>query len=326
MMNLTTLASLAGVSVSTVSKAFSGSAEISEETRERIFALAKKHGCYDRYNKNKFSKKVIAVLVPELKSSFYSATVTMLYEEIMRAGGVMICSSYDFMEERKVELYHYFGSYCKADGILIVDSCRKLKNPQHIPTIALFSNRCVHPDIDIIPAYMDHAIEAAILHLKENGHKDIGFVGERNTKHKVEMFQEAMRHAGLPLQNRRIKTSDRRFEEAGTHAVEEWLSEGELPTAILAAYDNIAIGVIKALTGHGIRVPEEVSVIGMDDISVAPYLETSLSTIHMYGPETCHYAVELLMKKLDHPFYIDPEPKTFAATFIPRASSGPCPK
>ncbi len=325
-MNLTALASLAGVSVSTVSKAFSGSSEISEETRERIFTLAKAQGCYDRYNKNKFSKKVIAVLVPELKSSFYSAIVPLLDGEIAAAGGVMICASYNFSEDRKAELFHYFGSYCKADGILLVDSCKKLKNPQHIPAIALYSDRKLHPEIDMIPAYLNDAILAAILHLKEHGHKDIGFVGEINTEHKVELFRSAMRHAGLPLQNSRIKTSQYRFEEAGTQAVEEWLAEDSLPTAILAAYDNIAIGLIKALTGHGIRVPEQVSVIGMDDISVAPYLETSLSTIRLYGPETCRYAVELMMKKLDHPFYTDPEPKVFAAAFIPRSSSGPCPK
>lgn len=95
-MNLETLAKLAEVSVGTVSKAFSGSKEISEDTKERIFALAKEHGCFDKYNKNRFDKKVIAVICPELNSEYYSATVTLLNREITLRGGIMSVSTTDF--------------------------------------------------------------------------------------------------------------------------------------------------------------------------------------------------------------------------------------
>ncbi len=324
-MNLTTLASLAGVSVSTVSKAFSGSSEISEETKEKIFALARQHDCFDRYNKNKFSKRVIAVLVPELRSSFYANVTTRLYEEITALGGVMICSSYEFSEERKAELFHYFASYCKADGILIVGACKRLKNPFHVPAVALFAEE-KNPHIDTVPEPLYPAIEDAVLHFKANGHQNIGYAGETFTANTQKQFRAALRRAGIPVQERLIKTSPLRFEEAGIQIAEEWLAEGTLPTAVFAAYDNIAIGVIKALSRHGISVPEQVSVVGIDNISVGSYLQTSLSTIGTHTPEICHYAVELLMKKLEHPFYTDPEPKSFAAEFIPRASSGPCPK
>ena len=64
-MNLSNIAKKAGVSVSTVSKAFSGSREIGEATRQRIFDIARAEGCFDKYNKNPFSKPVIAVICPE---------------------------------------------------------------------------------------------------------------------------------------------------------------------------------------------------------------------------------------------------------------------
>ena len=68
-MNLETLAKLAEVSVGTVSKAFSGSKEISEDTKDRIFALAKEHGCFDKYNKNRFEKRWWPCFVPKSKAN-----------------------------------------------------------------------------------------------------------------------------------------------------------------------------------------------------------------------------------------------------------------
>ena len=100
-MNLNTLAKLCGVSAATVSKAFSGSEEISEDTRNKIFEIAKQHGVYDRYNKNKYDKKVIAVICPELNSDYYNKYVTLLDKEITALGGIMTVSVSNFDADRE---------------------------------------------------------------------------------------------------------------------------------------------------------------------------------------------------------------------------------
>ena len=103
-MTLTKLAELTGVSVSTVSKAFSGSPDIGKETRERIFQIAKEQGCFDKYNKHRFEKKIIAVLCPELGSDLYSETVNCLMKYIEEAGALMTLSVTGFDAEREKEL------------------------------------------------------------------------------------------------------------------------------------------------------------------------------------------------------------------------------
>ena len=320
-MNLNTLAKLAGVSVGTVSKAFSGSPDISAETKDRILSLAREYGCFDKYNKNKFSKKVIAVICPELNSDYYNAFITLLNDEIRKQGNIMTVSVSEFSAERERELFAYYSSYCKADGIIVVNPHDTIDNPLMIPAVAI-GPEAVGEHIDAIHSTMALAIDNAIAYLKENGHTDIGFVGEELTVGKLLHFEEAMQKQGLPVKEQRIKISTERFELAGVGAVEEWLAEGSLPTAILAAYDYIAIGVIKRLRQNGIRVPEDISVIGMDDIAHAPYLETSLSSIRTHADDACRIAVRLIEKKIENPYYSAREKITVSSEFIPRASSG----
>ncbi len=323
-MNLNTLAKLAGVSVATVSKAFSGSDEIKKETRERIFSLARDLGCFDKYNKNKFDKKIIAVICPELNSDYYNAFITILNRQISQQGGIMTVSVNDFSAEREAELFAYYSSYCKADGIIIVGSHGEVKNPFMIPAVAISTAKECE-NIDAIHLNISTAIEDAILYLKNLGHTDIGFAGESLTVGKATLFTEAMEKAGLPIRDEWIKICDQRFEQAGIQAFDAWMAEGKLPTAILAAYDYIAVGLIKSLRHKGLSVPEDCSVIGIDDIPIGPYLETSLSTIRTHTENICRTAVELIMKKLNNQYYQTHQTITFYSEFIPRESCGPAP-
>ena len=315
------IAKLAECSVSTVSKAFSGSDEISETTRERIFSIAKEHGVFDKYNKNKFKKKVIAVICPEIISNYYSVLISILNREIESRGCLMALSVSNFDGDRIKELFSYYTSYCNADGIIVISAKGELKNPTRIPAVLLASKERIE-GFDSISMNFEVAIDKAIDYLKEMGHTKIGFAGEKLTLSKQRSFEKAMRKAVLPLHQSWLKVSNKRFEDAGTEIAREWLSDGDLPTAILVAYDYIAIGLIQTLKENGIRVPEDVSVIGMDDISIAPYLETPLSSIRSHHDEACKQAVELIMKKLDNPYYTTNEIIKINTEFIPRGSSG----
>lgn len=209
-MNLETLAKLAEVSVGTVSKAFSGSKEISEDTKDRIFALAKEHGCFDKYNKNRFEKKVVAVLCPEIKSEYYTTIATLLERQITSHGGIMLLSTTEFSEEREMTLFSYYASYCKADGIITINQSAAIDNTFHVPAVAILptGNAVKSKNIDCIVSDKPNAIEQAIAYLKGLGHTQIGFVGEYLTMAKLDSFKTALRKCGLSVEERFVGISE----------------------------------------------------------------------------------------------------------------------
>lgn len=320
-MTLSKLAELAGVSVSTVSKAFSDRPDVGRETKERIFALAKAHGCFDRYNKNKFEKRMIAVLCPEIISEYYSAMVNCLMAHIEAHGGLMTLGVTNFDEARERELYTYYSSYCKADGIIVVGSCSPMRNEALVPTVTIGAKQA-WCGMENLSVEEEGAMMDAISHLKLLGHRRIGFVGEELTMGKLELFKGCMRQLGLPVHARYLGVSKERFEQGGADIVRGWLQREDMPTAIVAAYDYMAIGAIKELRNQGYLVPQDVSVIGMDDITLAPYLETSLSSICYPKEELCREAVALIMSKNDNQHFRVRQSVKVAMRFIPRGSTG----
>jgi DNA-binding LacI/PurR family transcriptional regulator len=318
-MTLSKLAELAGVSVSTVSKAFSERPDVGKETRERIFSIAKEQGCFDKYNKNKFQKKIIAVLCPELGSDHYSSTINCLMKYIEKAGAMMTLSVTNFDASREQELYTYYSAYGKADGIIMIGLFGDQYGELLVPTVVMESKQ-KWKEVDKVYFSSENAMHDALSALKALGHTEIGFAGESLTKSKQKIFQSAARELAISMNESSIKTSQNRFEDAGEDCVRAWLDEGTLPTAIVAAYDDIAIGVMKELYQNGYRVPEDVSVVGMDDITVSTFLEPSLSSIHFPKEEICREAVALIIKKIENQYYRSRHTTVIPTRFIPRDS------
>ena len=322
-MKIKNLADLAGVSPSTVSKAFSGSHEVSEATRERIFAIAREQGVFEKYDKNRFCKRVIAVICPEINSDYYNAVVTQFKKEIEARGAIMLLSINDFSSEKLEEVYSYYTAYAKVDGVILFSARLRAVDPGVllIPTVCYTQST---DEIAVDAVRVDHhpALREAILDLKRQGPERIGFAGEPLTKGRQRDFCDVMHEVGLVPYQKYCKVSDARFEEAGARMMHEWIREGDMPTAIIAAYDYIALGILRVLHEEGLRVPEDVAVIGYDDIPRAPYLSPSLSSIQTPIEESCRLTVELMMKKIDDHYYFSSKDTVLSAQYIPRESSG----
>ncbi len=318
-MTLQKLAELAGVSVSTVSKAFSDSREISKETKEQILTLAKTHGCFEKYYKGKFGKQLVAVICPEIRGEFYADFAADLSDKIEERGGMMLLSVSGFNAEREEELIRYYSSFGHCDGIVLVSGSSRLKTEPNIPIVQIGgkykTGKADYIDIDIA-AGIDRAVE----YLKENGHRKIGYIGERLTTSKHRLFCEAMRKNALRVTEEYMVNSNQRFQIAGFDAMKQLMELENRPTAVIAAYDYMAIGALRYTQMAGIKIPEDVSIVGMNNVSASAYLDVPLTTIVSYPQELCEIAVDLIFKKMENRFYFARQDITLKGRLIVRDS------
>ena len=302
-MTLEKLATLAGVSLGTVSKAFSGSKEISEKTKQKIFSIAKQTGCYTKYMKVDFDKKIVAVIIPELKSAYYVDIAVYLEDALKNNGFLTVFCSSNFNEKTELDFIEYFNAKKSCDGIIMVNSRCSIPKDVSFPVVVIGSTTASGKNVDRISFDFLSGLDKAIRHLKENGHTKIAFLGENFTKSKEELFKVAMTKNRLHINSDYIIRSSKRFEQAGMDDAERIFSLPTPPTAVIAAYDYIALGAIKYAKEHGKNIPDDLSIIGMDDISMSSHSSIDLSSIKSNVKEVCDIAIDLLLKKIESKFF-----------------------
>ncbi len=317
-MTMRELAKLANVSVSAVSKAFHDANDVSAETKAHIFEIAKKHGCYGKFYKGRFSKKVIAIICAELNSGHYSDFVTRLQQFIERSGNIAVVSSDHFDADTQEELIDYYASYIHVDGIFVFGLKTNVKRGYDIPIVALFSS--VDTTVDSVRINMEGAMRDAFDLLYKLGHRNFAFIGEKLTKSTSELFDRIGK--GYKDISAHMICTPERFQLSGESGIKQLLAQNNRITAIICAYDEIAFGAIKELKRNGISVPEDISVIGIDNIHATAYTETSLTTIDMNPDEICMIAWDLLQKKQENKYYKNRQEIVLSSKLIVRESVG----
>lgn len=317
-MTMRELAKIANVSVSTVSKAFHDAQDVSPETKRYIFQLAKKHGCYGKFYKERFSKPVIAILCPELISNYYVSFVEKLQDLIEQNCGVAVISTFHFDNAKQEELIEYYASYLHVDGIITCGLMVPLKKGYDIPIVSLFSS--IDKNVDAVKSDIATGMKQAFERLHSLGHRHIAFIGETLTSSKRDCFSETA--LSFPDVHTYFFTSRERFEKAGQIGIRNLLKENSPVTAIICAYDDIAIGVIKELKENGFSVPKDFSVIGIDNIHAAAYFEPTLTSIDVHADEMCAVVWNLLSQKQKNKFFHSRQKIIISTDLVVRESIG----
>lgn len=298
MLTLTKLAKLAHVSVSTASKAFSMSSEVNEQTRDEIFRIAKEHGCFKKFYNAKYPRFVVALVCPEFRGRYYSRMVARLQELFADADCEVCVASTRFSGESKKELLNYYHDYTNVDGILTIDSGSVIDRKYEIPIVALSCSRIRDADASITFGFED-AIAQIVEHFCSAGVREIGYLGEKYTRYREDVLRAALEQRGIS--EMKTFTVESRFEMGGYKGMEQILAlpPQERPRAVVCGYAHLAVGAIRCAYDHGLSVPGDIAIVGMDDIPEADYLIPTLASVDNHMEEVCQAAVEAMMDLLN---------------------------
>lgn len=279
-MTLTELARLANVSISTASKAFSGNGDVSEETREHVFEVARGLGCFKQFYNAKYPRTLVALLFPETRSRYYMESCDRLQSALEAVNCDSAVASFEFSAEKLGRLLQYYDLYASADAAVIVDNPEDFRMPKTaIPVVKVMGES--DPSDPAIPSIVlswSPAFRELLSSYVSRGVRpdEIAFIGERETRDKLSGFRQILRELNAPP---RCVVTEKRFAEGGYEAMERLYAEGPLPRAVICAYDYMAFGAIRCVADHGGRVPDDVAVVGMNDLPEAAYSIPRLATI-----------------------------------------------
>lgn len=307
MPTLNDIAKIAGVNVSTVSKAINGSKEISKETADRVIRIAQELNYKSNKSTSVLSGKgsnIVGIISPEICSSYYTVIVGEAQKLLYKNGYSMLAAFSDFDANNEIKLLHIMMGK-RLDGIILIraftenktEELDELSNKNNIPIVQIahsFANSYDGFTIDD-----EYGVSLAVEHLISLGHKKIGFVGDKLSISRMKYYRRCMEQAGLPCDDRMIKVGEERFEQGGYLRMNELLDTGAVPTAVVASYDNIAIGAIYAARERGFLVPEDISFTGIDDVNSARFLKKPLTTVTVPVDELGQFAAKKLLKKMN---------------------------
>ncbi len=297
MVTLSKIAKLANVSLSTASKAFSGSAEVNEETREMIFRTAKEHGCFQKFYNVKYPKLVLAVIVPEFDSVYYTRYLSAIQTHLDKNAWEISVSTTNFDPDTERQLLDYYYKHANADGIIVIGGRTSPEEQYEVPVVFVEPSTEQHYGVTI-SCNMYPALQEALAYLRDNAVTTVGFLGEALTGKKQRKCLEYAEALDLQTNPQWVQVSEARFAPGGYGAMKKMIAAGTLPRAVVCAYDYMAMGAIRCLADHGYRVPEDVAVLGFDDIPESKYYNPPLASISNCTEQVCALAAAAIEKQL----------------------------
>ncbi|MCO6009428.1 LacI family transcriptional regulator [Actinoallomurus purpureus] len=292
------VARAAGVSVSTVSRAFTVPDLVKDETRQHVLQTAERLG----YRPNRAARGLITgktgnfgVIVPDLSNPFFPTVLKGVQARAREADYAVFLADCDENATEEIALVQAMAK--QVDGVIL---CSSRMSPNQLERVVgttslVFINRQVrdHPTVLMGAA---GGMRQAIDHLAALGHRRVAFLnGPKASWSNRERRRGLRQSARYDMEIVELGPFAPRF-EGGPHAADLAIAEGV--TAIIAFNDLLALGVMSRLADRGIAVPDEMSVVGFDDIPMAGMATPPLTTVAMQNERAGRAAVDLLVNLL----------------------------
>ncbi|KAA9338453.1 LacI family transcriptional regulator [Hymenobacter busanensis] len=333
--SITDLARTLGMSISTVSRALAGHAEVSEATKQRVRQLAEEL----HYQPNQLAaalrrgrSNTLGVLVPHITGHFFPEVVNGIAVEASKAGyNVMICQSNEDVEQEKKNLELLMNA--QVEGILV----------SHANTTLDFAHFDAVNKLDIPLVFFDRVVEgmqghhvgsvvlddyagayAVVSHLIEQGCRRIAhFSGPLHVninRNRHQGYLDALTDHHVPVIEDLTCFFDLNL-ETGAVAMRELLQSAELPDAVFASNDLAAAGAMQVLKERGLRVPQDIAVAGFSNETFTILTEPTLTTVDQCCHEMGQTAVQQLVRMIPDDSDKTPDPIVLKPRLIVRNSS-----
>ena len=303
--NLKTIAKKAGLDVSTVSRALRDDKRVKEGTKLKVKELAKRLKYVPDYSAHILAggkSGIIGIILPEVKHTFYAE----IFEGISE-----ICLEKEFLPELiltefnplRIESIDNRLVSQKVEGVILayhnIDFSFLKEKKTPVVLIDVVDNGFDEVDKVIVDNFS--GAKEAVKYLISLGHHSIGFISDRvTTSRRLDGYREALKEENLEIDENIISIRSGRSEEVGYQTGLKLLVRKDRPTAIFCVNDLIAVGLMRAAFEIGIKIPEELSIIGFDDLPLSSYLPIPLTTVHQPIKEIVRESFYLLLKRMEN--------------------------
>ena len=305
--SLKDLAQRLGVSIPTVSRALKDSPEISRELCAKAKQLAKEMN----YRPNPFAMslrkntpRIIGVIVPDIVTHFFSSILSGIEDTAIANGYfVIITTSHERFEHEKRNIENLVNM--RVEGIIACLS-QETTDYSHWASLTdinmplvFFDRVCLTNRFSSVVADGAQSAQAATQHLLDSGSKRIAFIGGANhlyiVKQRKHGYLEALRAYKIPIEKELVECRRIDYDE-GMRATETLLALPNPPDAILAMNDTLAFAAMEVIKSHGLRIPQNIALIGYTDERHANYVEPKLSSVchqtYKMGETACRLLID----------------------------------
>ena len=310
-MTIKDIARLSGCSVSTISRVINDRPDVRPETKEKVLQMMRESGFVPNTNARQLKiqqSRSLVFVVKGTRNLFFSDFLVQLQRAATLYGYSGIVSYLD-ENANEIDAAQKILREIKPKGMIFLGG--SVANFQQgfanitVPAVltTLVADELDFPNLSMVGVDDRAAARTAVSHLIAQGHRKIAVLGGPATSYPSRMrrlgAQDAMEDAGLTFDDRLYGLSNYDFESA-YHAMNSLLARRAEFTALFAMSDVIAFGAIRALVSAGFRVPEDVSVIGFDGISMSRYCVPVMTTIVQPGEQIALQSIELLVRQIEH--------------------------
>ena len=307
-MNIKAVAKRAGVSTATVSRTINGSDKVSPKTAERVQRAIAALNFYPNTNARALGSgrsNLYGLIISDITNPFFPELVKAFEDIAVEHGQEVLIANTNY-DPKVMEMCVVRMLQRKVDGLAIMtsemdDRLLEVVTRRDIPLVSLDT---VAPAPGWSSVRMDYAagIRAGLAHLAEMGHERIGFVSGpmrlNSARVRLTAFTEWMEERGLEVPAAWVQEGNHRV-EGGRDAMRRMLAateDGVRPTAVMGSNDLTAIGMLGAMHEAGLRVPEDMSLVGYDDIQLSEYTQPALTTLRLSRGEIATAAFRALFK------------------------------